>query len=300
MAYYLQKIKLGVTCREIADTLWSNTDPRLVDYSYIRALDDKFQTQQQAMPHFLRCDLPASELRAVYGTKYNSQVHTQAVTINLMLNTRRCKLHLPFLTHAKSDPRYSFSRLTALQSARAVFDLRRFVLEAKSSFAGNIVQYIFYATIVLVIDLCLNREDSNRDQLIAVREAIRITEETTAALSPQGKRSYDSLVQILHKHGLKSHIVRPRSSEAGAKDMRMSIDSIVLSLIDAQGSSDPRPPHRPASTPDTLTLDQLVHIHWATANSTHPGVWQGVIHRGPQFSAQQWEALVNDLDMRVL
>lgn len=127
--------------------------------------------------------------------------------VNIMLNTRRCKLHLPFLIRANSDPRFAFSRRMGLQAARKVFDVRRVVAEDENTMGaahlklGGILQHVFYATVVLVMDLCVNKDD-DQGRLVEVREALQVMQNASSC-SQMGTKFLDSLMSILRKHHVK-------------------------------------------------------------------------------------------------
>lgn len=132
MAYYLQRIKLATTCREVADTLWKSIrfmDPVDVDYNIVAVLDAKFDAQLRELPRFMHLDIASSQLQAEYGELFTPSLDIQRILIHLMVNSRRCQLHMPFLIRAKTDQRFKRSRAVGLQSARAVFAARRFALQ---------------------------------------------------------------------------------------------------------------------------------------------------------------------------
>lgn len=140
MSYHLQRIKLATICRDIADDLWQSiqySDPADVDPNVIAALDSKFDQQLRELPHFMRLGIPMEQLKAAYGNDHASSLDTQRIMIHLMLNTRRCKLHMPFLVRVKANPRFAQSRAMGLQAARAVFEARRYAMRDTQSFGAN-------------------------------------------------------------------------------------------------------------------------------------------------------------------
>lgn len=156
MSYYLQRVKLGITCREATDALHHFSNPESVDHEVIRNLDAKFENQLYDLPRFLRIDLPSAQLQAEYGKAYDQHTSLQGMAVHFLLNTRRCKLHLPYLIRAKLIPEFAFSRRLALQSARAIFNVRHAILSDSESASaahlnlGGMLQHIFFATVVAV------------------------------------------------------------------------------------------------------------------------------------------------------
>lgn len=136
MAYYLQRIKLAATCRDVTETLWRLirfTDPLEVDYHTVTVLDAKFDAQLRDLPRFMHLDITCSQLRVEYGELSTQSLDVQRILVHLMLNTRRSQLHLPFLLRAKMSPKFEPSRVAGLHSARAVFETRRLALQDTES-----------------------------------------------------------------------------------------------------------------------------------------------------------------------
>lgn len=134
MSYYLHRIKLAHACRDIVDAVWCFPDMDQVNYDLVASMDAKFENIYRTMPRFLRFDISSSQLRAEYGDAFTVQMDNQRVMANQMINTMRCKLHLPFLIRAKSDDRFKYSRKIGLESARNVFKIRQTVLDEESHF----------------------------------------------------------------------------------------------------------------------------------------------------------------------
>lgn len=134
MSYYLQRIKLATVCREVCDSLWSYADVDRIDYDLVKSMDAKFEGVAHSLPRFLRFDNPIAQLRTEYRDSFTMQMDNQRVMANQMVNTMRCKLHLPFLIRAKHNPTFHFSRTVGLESARRVFQIRRTVIEEEGAF----------------------------------------------------------------------------------------------------------------------------------------------------------------------
>lgn len=134
MSYYLHRIKLASVCREIADSVWCYTDLDHINYDLVTSMNAKFENIERNMPRFLRFDISSNQLRSEYGDAFTVQMDNQRVMANQMLNTMRCKLHLPFLIRAKFNPQFNFSRNVGLESARNVFKVRQSVLDEEQVF----------------------------------------------------------------------------------------------------------------------------------------------------------------------
>ncbi|KAM3420441.1 hypothetical protein BST61_g3714 [Cercospora zeina] len=169
MYYYLRSVRLATTCRDIADSLWAKlqtADPSEIEPQTVTALDMKFENQARELPLFMRIDTSLAQLTQLYGKDAAEAMDAQRLLINLILNTRRCKLHMPFLVRAKTHPCFASSRIVGLQAARNVFEARRQPIQNEQSLVayqlrlGGLLQHLFLATIVLVMDLCINKDET--------------------------------------------------------------------------------------------------------------------------------------------
>lgn len=301
MSYYLQRIKLATTCREVADVMSQYPDPEQMGIDLIKSLDAKFEQQIQEFPRFLRFNIPSRQLKAEYGDAYRQHMDIQGAMINFMLHTRRCKLHLPFLVRAKTNPRYKFARRIGLQAARTVFDIRRFVHEDGNLIAmghlklGGMIQHIFYATVVLVMDLCVNQDEEYERRTEEVREAFQVMEDAKKH-TPRGAQFYDSLMAVLQKHQVKLPASKP------AKTAFMALDDSSGSMRTGQtghttnGHVERRELQdvRYATEPVAAPTDQNV------ATTLEGGMWHDFLLQGPMLDATDWDALFSDLDTSMI
>ncbi|EGP86337.1 uncharacterized protein MYCGRDRAFT_43643 [Zymoseptoria tritici IPO323] len=274
MAYYLQRIKLAAICREVFETLWQPMrfgDPADFDYNIVSVLDAMFENQLSDLPRFMRLDIPDAQLRAEYGVLFTPALDLQRLIIHLMNHSRRCRIHMPFLIRAKNDPRFQSSRRKGLQSARAVVEIRRLAMSDKESGVaplklGGVLQHIFYATIALVMDLCVNRDDEGAS-LAEVREVLRIVANTRTS-SPMARRFHESLTETLRKH----NVVLP---DVAAPTNSASVNGTA-----------------------TLPLDYAADV----APSIDLGgdeLWEQFLNTtAPAWSAQDWDSLLFDIDMQ--
>lgn len=300
-SYYLQRIKLATTCREVADAMSQYPDPEQMGIDLIKSLDAKFEQQIQEFPRFLRFNIPCQQLKAEYGNAYRQQMDIQGPMINFMLHTRRCKLHLPFLVRAKTNPRFEFARRIGLQAARTVFDIRRFVHEDGNFIAmghfklGGMIQHVFYATVVLVMDLCVNRDEEYERRTEEVREALQVIEDAKKD-TPRGVQFYDSLMTVLRKHHVKLPASKPAKTalmalDGSSDDMRT--DQINHATNVNTISMEPRD-GRYGTEPVTASTDQNL------PSTLKGGMWHDFLLQGPMLDAADWDALFSDLDSSMI
>ncbi|KAI9692442.1 MAG: hypothetical protein M1822_006673 [Bathelium mastoideum] len=148
-----------------------------------------------------------TELTQTYGLSQAQagDIVYQGHTIFFLLNAQRCKLHLPYFTRGYAETAYAVSREICVKSARLAVQTESKLENSglctalRFKFAGLLVG-VFMATIVLLMDLCINKSSSQHEkQQAEVAEALRILEdarndsETTATF-------VDSLTHVLQKY----------------------------------------------------------------------------------------------------
>lgn len=300
MAYYNQRIKLATTCREVADSLWNHIrfmDPADVNYDTVAVLDAKFDAQLKELPRFMHLNIPCSQLRTEYGELFTPSLDIQRIFIHLMINSRRCQLHMPFLIRAKTTSAFKQSRATGLHSARAVFETRRIALQDTESMGamhlrlGGLLQvcclrssdpliwltyqkHIFYATVVLVMDLCINRDDDGAT-FAEVREALQILESAKDS-AEMGGRFHSRLTHILRKHNVNMPTAEPELQH-------------VHSALPGAAMGDTMP---------TLGFDLSTGL--SMDGFELDTMWQDFLNTAPTLNAQDWDSLLSDLDMRTM
>jgi hypothetical protein len=208
-AFHLQRVRLGHICREISDLRWS-TEIDQVPIERIRSVDEKFDKLLNELPAFLRLDKP-SKLCYAHFDAPGSSLRLQRYVMNLGAHAKRCKFHLPFLLRASFDPNYRFCREACLRSARTVIEIRDELLQEEegSLWIANarlcaVLHLYFYATVVLVMDLCVNRgEECEKSRLQEIREACKGLEDAKRQSSAAGL-FLDSLLTILRKHRIRT------------------------------------------------------------------------------------------------
>lgn len=169
MSYCLQRIRLGELCREISDSLpFGSSGAGATGYQQIREIDARMCDFTNGMPgffslHYTPSELPPTDPRTQPG------IIIQRYVINSLICTQRCRLHLPYLSRAATEPTYAYSREAALEAARMVIRTERqlatekipFVL-ARFKFSGGL-HCMCMAIIVLLMDVCLNKNVQSED-----------------------------------------------------------------------------------------------------------------------------------------
>lgn len=196
MSYCLQRIRLGELCRKITDSI-SFSEPGWVirDYQKLREIDAQICDIANEMPRFFSLDYDASELPET-DPRTAPGIIIQRYVINSLIHTQRCRLHLPYLSRAATDPDLAFSREACLQAARTAIRTERllskeslpFVL-ARLRFSG-VLHCVCMAIIVLLMDVCLNkslRPEDDQERREEIFHAFKILEEAKGQSPFAGK-----------------------------------------------------------------------------------------------------------------
>lgn len=210
MSYCLQRIRLGELCREISDSLpFGSSGAGAIDYQRIREIDARMCDFTNSMPGFFSLNYTPSELSPT-DPRTQPGIIIQRYVINSLIYTQRCRLHLPYLSRAATEPTYAGSREAALEAAHMIIRTERqvatekipFVL-ARFKFSGGL-HCMCMAIIVLLMDLCLNKNvqsEDDRDRREEISCALGILEDARDH-SPFPERLLDSFYGVLRRHNI--------------------------------------------------------------------------------------------------
>ncbi|KAE9363025.1 hypothetical protein N431DRAFT_489964 [Stipitochalara longipes BDJ] len=228
MTFFLARLQLAHLCREITDTVPISTTLLLqLPYIQILSLDTKLQSFLSTLPFFLKLD--ASSRAA---SKSLETVYPKLAVLRYCINTEawstRCKLHQRFLHRQSIDPQYAYSRRACLDSARAAVaayaDLRAQETQALTERMGMAVHFTHMALVVMVMDLCFNREEPDGAEIkIELKKALQLFAKARNA-SPLLIKFLASLEEVLRKHGIQlgdastSSLVNDENDTAGLEN----------------------------------------------------------------------------------
>jgi hypothetical protein len=282
MAYYIQRIKLAEICRMIADLMW-DSDAYQVTSEDIQTIDRMFDSLITNLPDFLRLE-KGHQQKNYEVDQSQPQILVQRYVVNLTIQAKRCKFHLPFLLRAAEDNTYSPSRDACLRSARTVMQIRKGLaiedsnLWIASSRLVGILHLYFYATMVLVMDFCVNRtagcELARKSE---IQDACKTLEEAKQESGAAGM-FLDSLTAILRKHSIRLQSAEQVQEVLNSSGNPIAAEANALApgLAGQPGSSTGYPVE--ASDVD---FDQL---------------WQSYIDLEASIDPQSWDALLSDIE----
>ncbi|KAJ5923573.1 hypothetical protein N7454_008818 [Penicillium verhagenii] len=290
MSYCLQRIRLGELCREITDSIpFADIGNQLFDYEKLRTIDTRICEITDGLPKFFSLDYNAGEL-PVTGPRKSPGIIIQRYVINSLIHTQRCRLHLPYLSRAATEPDLNFSREACLQAARTTIQTERllsteqipFVL-ARLKFSG-VLHCVCVAIIVLLMDVCLNknlRPEQDRERRAEIFDAFQILEEAKDQ-SPFAEKILESFYAFLWRN----KVTLPDSN--GKPSRRHN---------NAQSQQPPSGLSTGSTLPTVLTGDEI-----AGNNSLDPSlptfdeIWQTFDSNVDPTSFFDWNSLFAELD----
>lgn len=97
------------------------------------------------------------------------------------IHTRISRLHRPYLVRGAQDPRYAYSRMVCLRSARTVIELGKKMTTQIQDLASikiwSVNHHVFVSTVILVMDYCFNRDEPRaKERKEEILECFRILE----------------------------------------------------------------------------------------------------------------------------
>jgi hypothetical protein len=297
MTFYLQRVKLAIICRDAVDFLSNTSLSRKIDevpYEKVIAFDANFIVLIDGLPKSVCFDADEENgLCAIGDTR--RQMIIQRLLTNLLIHTKRCRLHIPFLIRYKVDQRYTLSRQICLEAARRVF-------QAWSEFQtndghqvytatlrlGSIFGHVLLATTILVIDFCVNRSTIvDEEQFAEVRRAIKMAEDAKES-SRIASAFWESLTDVLRKHQV--HLPAGELMNHATSDKVKRLKSPPAMQKSDFAACDARNSTGPAS----ISGDRQATDYGASFDD----IWQQLLDNETLTDPQSWDAFLNDLDLR--
>lgn len=260
LSYYFQKLRLGELCYQLNESLTTNPT-KAMTLNEIMEIDAKFGDFIHGVPEFFKLqDANEGELSEDDAQK-DPAIIVQSYCLNSLFQTIRCKLHLPSLARSAVDSQYSQSRKICLDAARKIVAAERRLEESELPFAltrfrvGGVLYTLFVAIIALLLDICFNKDETNRaSQKIEVVQAFKKLEEAKRQTNFAGKL-LDCLMIVIRKHQVSLPV-------DGQQAFPEEIDTPALETA-SKGKEDSN------STPKTLVEPELPYLDeiWQTFDS---------------------------------
>ncbi len=218
LSYFRFRIKISKAIREMADDAWDlSCSIDELPYETILKFDKKF-SGFLTMPEY---DLPshaaASEVRLLAR---------QRDMVSFGTHTRLGRLHRPYLARGGIDPRFAYSRMVCLRSARTVIEIGKRMTAADDLMSLRywcVNHHIFVATVILVMDYCFNRDEPRaKERKEEILDSFRLLEGAPGD-STIANRGLWKLRRLLGE--------RPMPKEAGLGMIPPNIDEAKADIL---------------------------------------------------------------------
>jgi len=155
VTYYLLRVKLSVSIREIVEAANnSGFNPDELPYDLVLLFDNKLNESIK--------DAKGGLQFKEFDKRFPKFPFLQLIR-EFCPHTKLTCLHRPYLARGTRDPKYAYSRMICLRSARCVIELGKKIVSSVDEFEPNrmwtIIHHFFVSVLVLVMDYSLNREE---------------------------------------------------------------------------------------------------------------------------------------------
>ncbi|KAI9690054.1 MAG: hypothetical protein M1820_010053 [Bogoriella megaspora] len=291
MNYFLERIRLAHLCREMVDTVPLDTCKlEQTPYEYVIALDKKLVDFISSLPFFFKLDAESRKQALPLETMYPN-IPLLRYCITRAAHSRRCRLHQRFLLRQSSDLRFAYSRQACVESARTVLQFYEDLSgngppRVVTARMGIAVHFMYLALVVLVMDLCFNRNEADEAEIKAEVKAALQMFENNKYVSPLLSRFASSLYHILQKHNV-------CLADPVCSIMNEVADSGHVTDTDA---FDLPEEHQMQSTQFDMDLD----LPGVNFDVSFDEFWQSAIEGEPDLDLLAWDNLFSSLDSRPL
>lgn len=215
----IYRLRLAEICQSLMDRFPAHsTHPDRLDYNYVMEIDGKFRTFIRELPDFFQPNTPPKLVRESDETPIPSGILVQRYTLNLLMHRNLCKLHLPYFPRGSVEPAFAYSKDACLFSARLIIQAEKSLKVEGLPFATTrlrsimIVRSVFLASIVFVLNACLNKEaadgDCDADYLLDSWRILNDVRDQSAS----AVKLLDLSMQVLRRHA-PDHICLQRVSQ---------------------------------------------------------------------------------------
>ena len=210
MTYFLLRCRVAIIFREFMDVASAQglaLDE--VDYDTILAFDRKINAFVDEVPYFLKMT-PESRRRCVQLDQQRPYLVWQRLMAQFGPATGMSGFHRAYMARGAKDPKYAYSREVCLRSARTIMEIEKVVrTEMPPSLTmpdpnkiWALIYQIFFATMVLVMDYHLNKnEPSAGERIDEIMECCQRLE-AAKGVSNVAARGLEELQAVMRRWGL--------------------------------------------------------------------------------------------------
>lgn len=191
MTYFIYRCKGSTVFREIVDAAWDCGCAGVEELPFELVLE--FDAKLNRLVS--EVDGKYEEIIRRFPTYFDPLVRGQGGTNRKMIllarqrnmahfgvHTRFSRLHRPFLVRGAQDPRYAYSRMVCLRSARKVIEIGKNMMTSSNRVDSikiwTINHHVFVSLTILVMDYCFNREEPRaKERKEEILECFRLLED---------------------------------------------------------------------------------------------------------------------------
>lgn len=180
------RFRCRATClfREVVDAAWElGSEIENLPYDTILQFDKKFSDIIQEFDGVFDkyrnvfTDVQSSDSR--WQTKNSPNIHWAMG--HFCIDSRFARLHRPYLVRGAKDPKYAYSRMVCLRSARSLMELGDTILSSSKNLVAfklwAIYHHMYVATVILVMDYYFNRHEpranERREEILKCFRAVK-------------------------------------------------------------------------------------------------------------------------------
>ncbi|KAH7370091.1 hypothetical protein BKA65DRAFT_602631 [Rhexocercosporidium sp. MPI-PUGE-AT-0058] len=194
MTYLHFRLRFSTVIREMVDTAWeTGSDMDDLPYELVLEFDKKLNTIATDFENSYTAVTKSVSNCSRLGSPRADGKISDAKSMRLLrqrnmaqfgMHTRFARLHRPYLVRGAQDPRFSYSRMVCLRSARTVIELGKMMVGSSKELSSIKIwfvnHHVFVSTVILVMDYCFNREEPRaKERREEILECFRVLEEST-------------------------------------------------------------------------------------------------------------------------
>ncbi|KAG0645374.1 transcription factor [Hyphodiscus hymeniophilus] len=190
MTYFIYRCTGSIVFRGIVDAAWDCGCAGVEELPFelvlefdaklnklVKEVDAKYEKIMSQFPSYF--DLQNQQHS---GTNAKMVLFSRQIAMaHFGAHTRFSRLHRPFLVRGAHEPRYAYSRMVCLRSARKVIELGRSMMEDNKRVDAikiwSVNHHVFVSLTILVMDYCFNREEPRaKERKEEILECFRLLE----------------------------------------------------------------------------------------------------------------------------
>jgi hypothetical protein len=239
MTYFIYRCKGSIVFREIVDAAWDCGCAGVEELPFelvlefdrrlnllVDEVNKKYEKLISAFPTYF------DSLRTQEGSnKKLVLLARQRLMAHFGVHTRFSRLHRPFLVRGAQDPRFAYSRMVCIRSARKVIEIGKNMMASHDRIDSikiwTVNHHVFVSLTILVMDYCFNREEPRaKERKEEILECFRLLEEGEQQReSTIATRGLQKLKDIL-RDGAKPQRTPEREAHRNPSESRSTVPGV--------------------------------------------------------------------------